>query len=89
MTVNSRHVRPQLGGVLLYGRRTQPAVGALARIPRTNVTLPAALGRGLSHIFRMSRSPLGRPMAWVLPGWGELVRIMRLTRTLRREKAGP
>ena len=60
MALNPRHtgisistgfpVRPQSEGFPLYRGRTHPTVGTLARIPRTNVTLPAALGRLIPHI---------------------------------------
>jgi hypothetical protein len=49
MTLNSRHARPKPEDLPLYGRRTE-TVRALARIPRTNVTLPAALGRLITLI---------------------------------------
>jgi hypothetical protein len=43
-------IRAQSEGVLFYGRRAHPTVGTLARIPRTNVTLPAALEPLIPHI---------------------------------------
>ena len=42
-------VSPQSEGFPLYRGRTHPTLGTLARIPPTNVTLPAALGRLIPH----------------------------------------
>jgi hypothetical protein len=68
-------------GVPFHGRRAE-SVGALGRIPRSNVTVPPLLG----DLPRLPRNAFAKPTASVLSALGYLTRITRLTRTFHREK---